>query len=128
MVDWIRSNLIIILILSPIFTTYLIYFFILKISKKKWKAIHISVQMSVVLYVIAVILIVNHLFHVNMTSYVIIFHLFLLAIILIKQRYSQTEIILYDGIRLLLRLSFLIFSVSYILLTIYYVFSQILNF
>lgn len=127
MVDWLKSNIDTILIFSPIFFTYLIYFIVLKISRKRWKAVHVSVQITAVLYIIAVILIVNHLFQVKITSYVIIFLIFLLAVILIKQRYSQTEIILYDGIRLLLRWSFLIFSVSYICLGLYYGLMLLIN-
>src|SRR5699024_10103267 len=127
MVDWLKSNIDTILIFSPIFFTYFIYFIVLKVSWKRWKAIHVSVQITAVLYIIAVTLIVNNLFQVNLISYVIISLIFLLAIILIQQRYSQTEIILYDGIRLLLRWSFLLFAVSYICLGLYYVLMLLIN-
>ncbi len=128
MIDWVIGQKETILIVVPVFLTYVIYFIMYKLTKSKWKAIHLSVQSTALFYVVASILLVDSLFQLKTMSYIIIFHLFLLAIILIRQRYSQTEIILYDGIRLLFRLSFLIFSISYMILILYRAFIFIYQF
>lgn len=114
MIENITKQLPLILMIIPILLTYVTYKVIYLVYKKKWKAIHLSVQYTAIFYVIAVTIMINVLFQLNVASYMIIFHIALLSILLIIQWKTKTEVMLFDGLKLLFRLSFLIFFLSYI--------------
>jgi len=109
----------------PIIFTYIFYKFTYFLSKNKWKAIHLSTQTTAIFYIVAVTLIIHNLFQLNVISYMLIFHIIVLAILLIIQWKTKIEVILLDGLKTLLRLSFLIFFATYICLSFYMLFDII---
>lgn len=108
-----------ILIIIPILTTIVLYQLSYRISKRRWIAVHLSVQWSTVFYIIAVTILLERLIHQNIIGYIIIGLLLLLSAILIVQRKKKTEVVLRDGLKVLSRISFLIFSSTYIVLISY---------
>jgi len=125
MIQNIIEQIPIILIIIPIILTYCFFKVVYLFRKNKWRAIHLSVQLTTIFYVIAITIMINELFQLNVTSYMIIFHIALLAILLIIQWKTKTEVILYDGLKIMSRLSFLIFFLFYICLSIYMLFNLI---
>jgi len=122
MIPNITNQIPLILMVIPILLTYVSYKGIYVIRKKKWKAIHLSVQFTAIFYVIAVSIMIKVIFQLNVTSYIIIFHIAMLSILLIIQWKTKTEVILIDGLKLLFRLSFLIFFLPYIGFSIFMLF------
>src|SRR5690625_4657899 len=114
-----------ILIIIPMIVTYIFYKITYILSKNKWRAIHISVQFTAIFYVVAVTIMMSNIFDFNVFSYILIFHIALLAIFLIIQWKTRIEVILRDGLKLLLRLSFLIFLILYVCLALYILFDII---
>src|SRR5690625_262119 len=108
-----------ILISIPIMMSMFIYFLGVHFSKNKWKAIHKSTQWSAVFYIIAVALLLKHLFTFSFLGYILIFLITLLSTILIIQWKKDTEVILLDGLRVMWRSSFLIFFILYLGLITY---------
>src|SRR5690625_4429870 len=103
----------------PIFTTLIVYFIIYKITRHRWKAIHISVQWTAIFYIIAVTILLQKIFAYDFISIILISLILMLAIILIIQRNLHTEVLLGKGLKVLARFSFLLFGCIYILLIIY---------
>jgi len=114
-----------ILMIIPMIVTYIFYKITYILSKNKWRAIHISVQFTAIFYVVAVTIMMSNIFDFNVFSYILIFHIALLAIFLIIQWKTRIEVILRDGLKLLLRLSFLIFLILYVCLALYILFDII---
>src|SRR5690625_5287896 len=80
----------------PIIFTYIFYKFTYFLSKNKWKAIHLSTQTTAIFYIVAVTLIIHNLFQLNVISYMLIFHIIVLEIILIIYWYTIIDVNLYD--------------------------------
>jgi len=115
----------------PIFKTLIVYFIIYKITRHRWKAIHISVQWTAIFYIIAVTILLQKIFAYDFISIILISLILMLAIILIIQRNLHTEVLLGKGLKVLARFSFLLFGCIYILLIIYeiidYIYTHYLN-
>lgn len=107
------------LITVPFFSTYLVYFLSKKIHHHQWRAIHQAVHYTTLLYIIAVHIIVQLLFNYSLVWLIILLHLFILMIVIIYQRRKYTDINMVLGFKLLWRISFLIFFVSYVILIVY---------
>jgi len=103
----------------PIFTTLLVYYVVKKITKQKWKAIHISVQATAIFYIVAVTILLQRLLQVQLVGIILISLILLLAIILIIQWKQETEVVLTKGLKVLTRFSFLVFGFLYVGLIIY---------
>lgn len=117
----------IILVCIPVLMTILFYQIYFRVKKNKWGAIHFSVQYSVIFYIIANTILLNWIFLKNFSGIIIIFLIVLLSVILIIQRRDKTEVALKQGIVVLSRLSFLIFSIIYVGLLLYVVISGYLT-
>lgn len=109
----------IILISIPTLLTILFYLLHFHFVQKKWKAVHFSVQYSAVFYIIADILLLEILFSTYFIGFALIMLISMLAMILIVQWKQNTEVILKNGLTILWRISFLIFSLGYCVLVIY---------
>ena len=72
-------------------------------------------------YLIAAALFVYQLFQLNITGYIFIALISLLAIILIIQWKKDTEVLLLKGVKVLLRITFLIGGAGYIVLFVFYI-------
>lgn len=119
MITQLMDNLTLIFIVIPIFVTWLLYVSSYWISKIRWKSIHIAVQGSTIFYIIAVSILLENIIEQNLIGYIFIGLLIALSIILIVQWKINTEVILKKGLKVLARLSFLIFSTIYIALISY---------
>jgi|SRR5690625_3272233 len=106
-------------IILPIFMSILIYLIGIRLTGNRWKAIHKTVQWTAVFYIIAVVLLLKRIFHQGFIGYILIFLIIVLATILIIQWKKETEVALLNGLRLLWRISFLLFSITYLGLIIY---------
>jgi|SRR5690625_375335 len=119
MKNQIIHNLPFILIVIPIFLTFTFYQIMYLISKQRWKAIHFSVQASTIFYIAAVVVLLDKWIEQPLTGYILIGLILTLSIILIIQWKIHTEVILRNGLKLLARISFLIFFIAYIILISY---------
>src|SRR5699024_9830399 len=111
----------IILIYIPIFMTILFYHVNYRMNKYKYRAIHFTVQFSFIFYIISDTILFNCILHKNLLGIFAIILIILLSIILIIQRKLKMEIDLKQGIVSLMRVSFLIFSILYVILLLYVV-------
>ncbi|HLR22873.1 MAG TPA: DUF3397 family protein [Pseudogracilibacillus sp.] len=111
----------IILVCIPILMTILFYQVHYRMNKNQWRAIHFTVQFSFIFYIIADTILFNWILHKNLLGIFAIFLIILLSIILIIQRKLKMEIDLKQGIVSLMRVSFLIFSILYVILLLYVV-------
>lgn len=115
------SNIRLILIFCPIIVSILIYYVSKFLFKHERRAFHFTVSWTTIFYIIAVVILIQYMFSIDLTGIVSIILLMTISIILIVQWKTRTEVILKNGLKLLWRFSFLIFIPSYIGLIIYYV-------
>ena len=111
----------IILVCIPFLMTILFYQIHYRMSKNQWGAIHFTVQSSFIFYIIADTILLNWILYKNLLGIFAILLIILLSIILIIQRKQNMEIDLKQGIVTLMRVSFLIFSILYLILLLYVV-------
>lgn len=107
----------------PFVITYIVYLLNKKLYKHKWRAIHQSAQLTNVFYVFACIIIVQLLFNVSLFWMIVLLHLILWIVMIVYQWKKDTEISLKRSFKIVWRASFLIFFVSYFILTIYGIFT-----
>lgn len=119
------TQLLLFFIAFPVVSTILLYSISTFLYKHRWKAIHLSVQGSAIFYVIAVILLLEKLIQISIIGYALIFIILVLAIILIIQWKTKTEVVLKDGLKVLTRICFLLFGVIYVLLISYEIIQMI---
>lgn len=117
----------IILIVIPSIVTLLLFTISYRLKRKKWQAIHLSVQGSAIFYVAAVTVLLQQILHVSLLGYMSIFIIVLLAVILIYQWKKHTEVTLISAIKILGRILFLLFFILYIGLLIYLLISYFLE-
>lgn len=110
----------------PVIVTVSLYYVGVRISGSKWKVIHKTVQWSAIFYIIAVSILLSMILQRAVFGYVLIFLIIVLAATLIIQWRKKTEVILMDGLRLLWRISFLLFFLTYIGLLSYLIIRFIL--
>lgn len=104
----------------PFLCTFLLYIIMDIFRVHKWRKIHLTVQYSALFYVAGVIVVVNEMYGLFILSYVLIAFILFLAIHITIQWKKQMPISLVKSIVLLLRIVFLLFFLSYlILLTMY---------
>ncbi|WP_042223866.1 DUF3397 family protein [Oceanobacillus manasiensis] len=108
-----------IFIIAPFLATWLIYLGALKLYKQKRRAFHVAVNISTPLYIIATVLLISHLFGMNVTGVVVIVLLGMMMIIMFLQWKYNMEVILGRALKLLCRICFLLFSFLYLLLIVY---------
>jgi len=107
-------------IIIPILCTIVIYQIRFQLVKNNWRAIHTTVQLSALFYIAAVASLLKVLFDSYYIGSILIILIVVLAIILIFQWKKHTEVVLLKGLKILARLSFLVFGLCYVLLLIYW--------
>lgn len=113
------ENMILILTI-PVLFTFLMYIILDIFRVHQWRKIHLTVQWSSLLYVAGVIVMVKEMYGLFILSYVLIAFILFLAIHITMQWKKQMPISLVKAIVLLLRVVFLLFFLSYLVLfTIY---------
>ncbi|WP_226037928.1 DUF3397 domain-containing protein [Aquibacillus saliphilus] len=113
MID-IISYLVEVIIYVPILITIITYVIAKKVQRNNWKAIHISVNYSTLLYIISVGMLLDIIFNRNFFSIIIIVLLIMLSISVIVQWKVKEEILFRYVWKGFWRCSFLLFGFSYI--------------
>lgn len=108
------------IIAFPLFATVIIYQVRFMFGQNNWKAVHAATQWSSVFYILAVVFLLRQLFGSYYIGSLLIMLICLLAIILIIQWKVQTEVLLLKGMKVLLRISFLLFGIAYFGLLAYW--------
>src|SRR5690625_3416986 len=119
MSDLLIENWEVILYLIPFVLTYFIYRFSYHKQGNKQKAIYKTITLSTFFFIIGTLLIIHLMFGSYFIGYILIGFLLLLGFILILQwQYYNVEIIL-KGVKIVLRLNFLIVYVNIRILIIF---------
>jgi len=116
---WLQEYWQLILICCPGLMTIIFYQLHVRKRHNKWKAIHFSVQYSAIFYVIATSLLLHRLFSIYFIGVILIILILILAIILIIQWKQEMEVILVKGLKILWRITFLLFFLFYAGLFVY---------
>lgn len=107
------------LVTIPFVSTYIVYYINKKLFSHQWRAIHQSVKWTNIFYIFASIIIVQILFNQSILWLIIILHLVMLIVVVIYQWKKQSDISLQRSFKIVWRASFLMFFLSYLLLTVY---------
>jgi len=118
MLDKLIHYLPVIIIVSPIVCTIILYQGNKLLYKHRWRAIHFMVQISAYIYLFAVIYMLERLVPFTITGYIVIVILVVLAILLIRQWKKNTEVVLSKALKMLSRILFLLCFVLYIVLVV----------
>lgn len=96
--------------------------FVYKISKKvfhhKLRALHSAINWTTILYILATTKMLNNIFEQQMIGIIIGLILLFLAIIIIWQWKTRTEVLFYKALKILWRLCFLIFLLTYTIMVV----------
>ncbi|HLQ73968.1 MAG TPA: DUF3397 domain-containing protein [Bacillota bacterium] len=114
-----------IIITLPFILTYLLYYLHLMIYKQSLRSLHFAINWTTMLYILSVVTIVHLLFQQTIVSYILLFMLITLSIIIYYQWKENTEVSIALAIKLLWRFCFLLFFSSYSLLVIVGIFMHI---
>src|SRR5699024_3196774 len=114
-----------IIITLPFILTYLLYYLHLMIYKQSLRSLHFAINWMTMLYILSVVIIVHLLFQLTIVSYILLFMLITLSIIIYYQWKENTEVSIALAIKLLWRFCFLLFFSSYSLLVIVGIFMHI---
>src|SRR5699024_8392710 len=113
------DNMLYMLVAWPVVLSIIIYFLGVRLTKSKWKSIHKMVELTAVSYIIEDIVLIQHIFNVQVIGYTVIIIILILAIIIIRQWKKENEVSLIKGLRLMWRIIFPFFFALYIALLIY---------
>ncbi|MFD2628285.1 DUF3397 domain-containing protein [Oceanobacillus kapialis] len=113
------AHIVSVLIVAPFLVTGLIYFIARKLYRHNRKAFHTAVNISTPFYMIAVVILLSQLFHVEVTGYLFILLLVMMMVIIFFQWKYNTEILFRKAFKLLWRICFLLFVFLYFVLIVY---------
>lgn len=102
-----------IFITLPIFASILVYILSMLIERNKLKAIHKVVNWTTLFYIIAVTIMLTLIFDMGFTGIVVILLLAILTLIIFFQWKTKRDVEIKRAIKLLWRISFLLFFVLY---------------
>src|SRR5699024_12686778 len=105
--------------LIPFVLTYFIYRFSYHKQGNKQKAIYKTITLSTLFFIIGTLLIIHYMFGSYFIGYILIGFLLLLGFILILRWKYYNEVILLKGVKIVWRVSFLIFLARYLILIIF---------
>lgn len=100
----------------PILATYIVFWISKKVYRHQWKAIHLAVNWTTILYIFSTFIILKIIYNQYYLSYILVLLISILALIIIIQWKTKTEIIFMRAIKQLWRVCFLLFSASYFIL------------
>ncbi len=87
----------------------------------RWRKIHLVAQGSALFFVAGTIYLIQEMYGIFLLSPILILGILFLAIHLIVQRWTKVDVSFSQAFILLLRLSFLIFFVAYLILLVLYI-------
>lgn len=104
------------IIMMPLLPTWVLYKIVHNKTRHHWQAIHISIDWTATLYVLAVLSLFNMMFKQLFLGIILIILLLVLTFIIIYQWKENKEIVFSRAIKILWRFIFLLFFVLYIIL------------
>lgn len=117
MIDY-MIYLIAFLITVPMISTWLIYILGKKIVGHPLKALHMAVNWTTTLYILATLSMLMDIFEQSLVGIFLGIFIFILAIIIIVQWKIRTEVVLGRAIKILWRFCFLFFLLTYSILVV----------
>jgi Protein of unknown function (DUF3397) len=111
----------------PIVATVVLYYILKFFYGNPIKAFHKAINWTTLLYIIAVDVLLTYLFKGSYIGYIIVLLLLLLTLLITIQWKRHTEIMIQKAMKLLWRLSFLIFFFLYIVLVVYGIVEKIIG-
>ncbi|WP_082918069.1 DUF3397 domain-containing protein [Oceanobacillus sp. Castelsardo] len=105
-------------IMVPIIATVIVYIIVLKLSRSSKKAVHIAVNWSTIFYIISTIILIQYLFNTSITGFILIFMLFVLAVIIFYQWKANVDIEIKKAFKILWKICFLLFFILYVTFSI----------
>lgn len=116
-----------IFITLPLFASMLVYIVSMIIERNKWKAIQKLVNWTTLFYIIAVTIMLTLIFGMGFTGIVLITLLAILTCIIFIQWKTRRDVEIRRAVRLLWRISFLLFFVLYGCLMLVGILKQLLS-
>lgn len=101
------------LITVPVLSSLIVYFISMKVEHNIWKSIHRVVSWTTIFYIIAVLIMLQLIFDRSFTGLIFIFLLSILTFIIIIQWKKHRDIQFRIAIKILWRISFLLFFLLY---------------
>jgi hypothetical protein len=114
------------IITAPILMSVLTYYSLKLIYQNPIKAFQKAISWTTIIYILAVNTMFSYLFGRSYLGYIIVLMLCVLTIVIVLQWKNNVEINYQKALKLLWRISFLIFFVLYIILAIIGIFKAIL--
>lgn len=101
----------------PIFATVLVYMLAVKVlHRKRLTAVHTAVNWTTILYVITVAILFDIIFGYSFIGWLFVIFIILLAMIIIYQWKTHTDVEFLKALRIIWRISFLLFLMLYVIL------------
>ena len=101
----------------PIFATVLVYMLAVKVlHRKRLKAVHAAVNWTTILYVITVAILFDIIFGYSFIGWLFVIFIILLAMNIIYQWKTHTDVEFLKALRIIWRISFLLFLMLYVIL------------
>ncbi|WP_218775550.1 DUF3397 domain-containing protein [Oceanobacillus senegalensis] len=111
----------------PIIATIFTFILFLKLCRSKKRALHKSINWTIIFYIIAVMILIQVIFQIDSFGYILVVLLTILTIIILAQWKKNTEIEFKKAFRLLWRVCFLLFLFLYLSLLIFGLIMQIVS-
>lgn len=102
----------------PMVASFIVYVISMIRLRNLWKAIHMMVDWTTLFYILAVMIMLLVLFERHFFGYILIFLLMALSVIIFNQWKKERDIQLKKAVKLLWRISFLLFFFLYGCLTV----------
>lgn len=102
----------------PMVASFIVYVISMGRLGNPWKAIHMMVDWTTLFYILAVMIMLLVLFERHFFGYILIFLLTTLSVIIFNQWKKERDIQLKKAVKLLWRISFLLFFFLYGCLTV----------
>lgn len=102
----------------PMVASFIVYVISKVRLRNLWKAIHMMVDWTTLFYILAVMIMLFVLFERHFFGYILIFLLMALSVIIFNQWKKERDIQLKKAVKLLWRISFLLFFFLYGCLTV----------
>lgn len=102
----------------PMVASFIVYVISMGRLGNPWKAIHMMVDWTTLFYILAVMIMLFVLFERHFFGYILIFLLMALSVIIFNQWKKERDIQLKKAVKLLWRISFLLFFFLYGCLTV----------
>ena len=102
----------------PILITYIVYLLAYKVTKKSRYAFHLAIDSTTLLYIAAVVAIVEWTFSINLLGYTILFLIILWFVMILFHWRQYTDIVFSHVWKRFWKLTFLLFFILYVVTSI----------